>query len=195
MQARPQSLAEVQAAIWQQLESATTERAHEWRSLVLATTDGEAADARVVILREADTRNRQLTFYTDSRAAKVAQMQQHPRGKLVMWYRALGWQLRLSVSLQLETSGLAASSRWLRIKLTPAAQDYLSPLPPGTPLEAAAAAGSSMASGRDLPPGGQVREHFAVVHARVTSADWLELHPQGHRRAVFDDQGARWVQA
>jgi hypothetical protein len=28
----------------------------------------------------------------------------------------------------------------------------------------------------------------------VQSIDWLELHADGHRRAIFDETGARWVQ-
>jgi hypothetical protein len=27
----------------------------------------------------------------------------------------------------------------------------------------------------------------------VEAVDWLELHAEGHRRALFDAQGARWV--
>jgi len=33
-----------------------------------------------------------------------------------------------------------------------------------------------------------------VPTAQVLAIDWLELHAQGHRRAVFDESGARWVQ-
>jgi hypothetical protein len=29
--------------------------------------------------------------------------------------------------------------------------------------------------------------------AQVQSTDWLELHRDGHRRARFDDTGARWL--
>ena len=51
---------------------------------------------------------------------------------------------------------------------------------------------------RETPPepaaGTLKREYFAVVSAQVLSIDWLELHREGHRRAVFDAQGARWVQ-
>jgi hypothetical protein len=32
-----------------------------------------------------------------------------------------------------------------------------------------------------------------VVTAQVTAVDWLELHAEGHRRARFDQQGARWL--
>jgi hypothetical protein len=68
--------------------------------------------------------------------------------------------------------------------MTPAAQDYLSPLPPGSPLAPGAAP--------PLPERGS-REHFAVLTAEVLALDWLELHALGHRRAVFDAAGARWV--
>jgi pyridoxamine 5'-phosphate oxidase len=103
---------------------------------------------------------------------------------MVMWSPALGWQLRCKVRLAVEMSGLAASSRWARIRLSPAAQDYLSPLPPGAQLG-------------PLPtpaPGAVKRDYFAVIDATVEAIDWLELHADGHRRAIFDGRGARWVQ-
>ena len=38
------------------------------------------------------------------------------------------------------------------------------------------------------------REHFSSVNAEVLSLDWLELHPEGHRRALFSAGGPQWVQ-
>jgi len=100
---------------------------------------------------------------------------------VVAWSPELGWQLRMTVRLEVETSGLAVSSRWARLKMTPAAQDYLSPLPPGSPLA------------HPAPERGS-REHFALVTARVERIDWLDLATAGHRRAIFEASGARWVQ-
>ena len=178
------TLDEVEAAVWRELAACTKDRAHPWRTTVLATVDGERADARLVVIREVDARQKQILFYTDERAGKVRQLLNHPMGTLVMWSPALGWQLRCRVRLAVEMSGLAASSRWARIKLSPAAQDYLSPLPPGMPLD-----------GQTPPTHGTVkRDYFAVIDATIDSIDWLELHRDGHRRAVFDAQGARWVQ-
>ena len=186
------TLAEIEAEVWQQLERATHDKHHEWRAPVLATVNGDTADARTVILREVDVAQKQLLSFTDDRAGKVSQLLRQPRATMVMWSRALGWQLRCRVLLSLEMTGLAATSRWARIKLTPAAQDYLARLPPGAAL--------------DTPLGQRVgetevpaveplkREYFAVVNAQVLAIDWLELHRDGHRRAVFDDRGARWVQ-
>ena len=159
------------------------DKEHEWRTAVLATTDGSVADARTVVLREVDPEARQLVCYSDSRAPKLAQLRSHPQGTLLMWSRRLSWQLRAHARFEIETEGLAASSRWARLKFSPAAQDYLAPLPPGAPLSAAAAAAAR----------GE-REYFAVITASVLTIDWLELHPMGHRRAIFEDGAARWIQ-
>jgi pyridoxamine 5'-phosphate oxidase len=186
------SLTDIEAEVWRQLERSTVEKQHEWRAPVLATVNGDGADARTVILREVDVQLKQLLSFTDDRAGKVAQLLSHPRATMVMWSRALGWQLRCKVLLSLEMTGLAATSRWARIKLTPAAQDYLARLPPGAPL---AKPLDKRADEPELPTADPIkREYFAVVNAQVLAIDWLELHREGHRRAVFDEHGARWVQ-
>ena len=184
MNTRLASLDAISAAVWLQLDAAVHERGHAWRTPVLATIDGERADARTVILREVDPNTQRLGLYTDRRAPKVAQLMSHPAGTLLMWSPALGWQLRCKVQLTLEDDGLAVSSRWAHIKLSPAAQDYLSPEPPGAFLAAAATPTHEAVA----------RTHFAVILAQVVSIDWLELHPDGHRRAAFDAHGARWLQ-
>ena len=177
---RLQTLAEIEAAAWCELGRAVHDEQHGWRLGVLATRDGDSADARMVVLRDLDQATRTLLIYTDSRSPKAQQVQQQPQGMLVLWSPALGWQLRLRLALSLQSSGLQVSSRWALLKLTPAAQDYLSPLPPGSPL--------------DTPvPQRDSREHFAVLEGRVDSMDWLELHPLGQRRARFGAQDAAWI--
>jgi len=179
--ARIESLHLIETACWRELVRASREREHAWRVMTLATVDGERAEARSVVLRDVRLDQRQLVFYTDERSPKVAQMAAHPNGTLLVWSSTLSWQLRLRVRLALEQDGLEVSSRWARMKLSPSAQDYLSPLAPGMPLERC---GSERAT----------REHFAVVTAQVQAVDWTELHADGHRRAVFDTKGPRWVQ-
>jgi len=56
-----------------------------------------------------------------------------------------------------------------------------SSMPPGAPLGVA------------VPARGE-REHFAVLTASVLAIDWLELHPEEHRRALFENATARWIQ-
>jgi pyridoxamine 5'-phosphate oxidase len=177
---RVEDLHDLELTIWQELAAATRQRGHEWRVGVLATVARGEPDARNVVLRDLRADSRAVLIYTDARSPKARQIAEHPRGVLVLWSRSLGWQLRLQCDLTLESSGLEVSSRWARMRMTPAAQDYLSPLPPGTPLA------------HPQPERG-TRENFAIVTARVRSIDWLELHPEGHRRALIDNDGRRWI--
>jgi hypothetical protein len=182
MMSRIDSLALIEASLWQELQQAAQHTGHEWRTMALATVAGDEAQVRTVVLRETDAAARELVFFTDARSPKVAQMQARPVGTLLCWSSRLSWQLRLRVALDVQTAGLKVSSRWARLKLTPAAQDYLSPLPPGSPVA------------DRFEPERASRSHFAVVSARVLSTDWLELHADGHRRAHFGPDGAKWLQ-
>jgi hypothetical protein len=38
------------------------------------------------------------------------------------------------------------------------------------------------------------RSHFAMITALVDEIDWLELHEDGHRRALFANGASHWVQ-
>lgn len=181
MHTRLDDLAAIEQALWHELGQAPRRHGHEWRIGVLATCAGDEADARSVVLREVDAAARELLIYTDARSPKVAQLHAHPSARLVLWSGALSWQLRLRVQVSVQTSGLTVSSRWAHIQLTPAAQDYLSPLPPGSRL------------GTPAVPARGSREHFAVLTARVQAVDWLELHAEGHRRAAFDATGRHWL--
>jgi hypothetical protein len=179
---RLESLYAIEAALWRELERAPHDLQHPWRTAVLATTDGEIGDARTVVLRETDSVAKQFTVFSDARAGKVSQLTAHPLGTLVMWSASLSWQLRLRVELRAHSDGLAVSSHWARLKLSPAAHDYLSALPPGSPLDNALGARGE-------------RAHFALITADVLSVDWLELHELGHRRARFVGGDAMWLQA
>jgi len=191
---RLQELDEIETSIWSELERSVAARPraehgetdvqsphHEWRVAVLATIADGQADARSLVLREVDAAERRLVFYTDARSPKVRQIEQSPQGTLIFYSRELGWQLRMQVRLNVETAGLAVSSRWAKLQTSAGARDYLSVATPGRPLDAPLA---------DLGS----RGHFAMIEAMAETVDWLELHPQGHRRAVMGANGARWVQ-
>lgn len=187
---RLQTLTEIEAAIWREIGLAALDNQHEWRTPVLASADGDGADARTVVLREADPEAGTLAIYTDSRAAKVRQLQAQPRCSLVMWSQRLGWQLRLRARVQAHTDGLAVTSRWAALRMSPAAGDYLSALTPGAPLDAAPGEQLNRAPAE---PTATQREFFAVLIATVEAMDWVELHRDGHRRASFTTTQAQWL--
>jgi pyridoxamine 5'-phosphate oxidase len=163
-----------------ELGRALVERAHGWRTPVLATVDAQGhPDARTVVLREFDPVGQTLCVYTDRRSPKLRQIAAQPRASLVFWSRELSWQLRVAARLDIEVDTPRVDSVWARLSTTPAARDYLSPAAPGEPLHAA-------------PPGGADGHHLAILVARIDVIDWLELGRDRHRRAVFDASGASW---
>ncbi|XVJ68608.1 MAG: pyridoxamine 5'-phosphate oxidase [Rhizobacter sp.] len=178
-------------AVWRELALAVRDKNNPWRTPVLATRDGEAVDARTVVLREVNADQRQVLFYTDPRAGKVRQLLAQPEAVLVLWSPQLGWQLRARVALTVQTSGLDVTSRWARVKLSPASQDYLSPHPPGARLGDVSATPKNEINEM---PHAERDVFFGVITAQVSSFDWLELHPNGHRRARFDLDGSCWLQ-
>ncbi len=171
----------LEAMIWAELDRAVRGSGapgrppHPWRRAALATVGEDGPEVRSVVLRDIQADRRELVFYADARSPKVAQLRADPRGQLLCWSEPLGWQVRLRCRVEVATDGLDVTTRWARIRHRPAAHDYLSPLAPGSPLEAPAA---------PLAPE-RVRESFAVLTARVEAIDWLELHARGHRRARF----------
>jgi pyridoxamine 5'-phosphate oxidase len=112
------------AAVWRELERAVADKAHAWRLAALATVDGDAADARTVVLREVDARSQCLVFFTDVASPKLAQIAVRPVGTLLLWSAALSWQLRLRVHLGVQTEGDAVVQRWARVQRGPTAADY-----------------------------------------------------------------------
>lgn len=210
--ARPRpTFSDLESAIWAELSRAVGDKGHPWRVMALATVDADGeAQARHVVLREAQPALRQLMFYTDRRSPKVEQIRRHDGGTLLMWDPQRGWQLRMKVRLEIIDNGLEVSSRWARLALSPAGQDYLSPLPPGTPIPERPGLGTLSSALDDERSMTQVElsqttnvavgaasaidiGHFAMVKAQVQAIDWLELHPLGHRRALWQQSQWKWV--
>ncbi len=108
---RIEQLQAIEEAVWSELSRAPRECSHAWRVGVLATTDGQAADARCIVLRDVDAARRRLVFYADSRSPKIKQIEAYPAATIVLWSAPLSWQLRLRVQLSVETTGLVVSSR------------------------------------------------------------------------------------
>lgn len=166
-----------------ELERATNDRHHEWRTPVLATVAQDGTpDARTVVLRQADAKQLQLKVFTDSRSPKVHALTLQPAATLVFWSKRLSWQLRISARIDIQTTGQQVDTAWARISQSAAAADYLSLNAPGDELTAA------QANPGDAKP----QHHLAILTATVQEIDWLELRGEGHRRASFGKDTWRW---
>jgi pyridoxamine 5'-phosphate oxidase len=177
---------EIVHEIWQQLQRASVDKHHEWRSPVLVTNGlDECPDARTVILRNVNIDAKKLTFYTDSRSPKVAQLLANPNALLVFWSKRLNWQLRIRVTICVETDGELAKNTWQKVKQSPTAKDYLSTEAPGSLLQNM----PNVDVGVESLANSQNQSYFAMLTAQVQSIDWLALNRAGHQRATINNMG------
>jgi hypothetical protein len=174
---------EIRQRIWMELQRATQDRHHEWRTPVLATVGTSGApQARTVVLRHADATLARLHIYTDSRSPKVAELLAQPRATFVFWSKRLSWQLRVRAEMSVQTSGPEVEAAWARVSQSAAAGDYLSACAPGDALP-------DTQTGKLEPAS---THHLAILTAQVQEIDWLELARSGHRRAVFGAHAWAW---
>jgi len=153
--------------IWIYLQSIAADPANPARVMTLANADQHGQpQVRSVILREVEPWA--LTIYTDSRSPKVVQLTHDSRAQLLLWDAQRRWQLRCSAQSELINDTARLDRLWQRISATPAAQDYLGPQAPGTPVDGVGQARTEPA--------------LAILRFRVTEVDWLALDRAGHSR-------------
>ncbi|WP_176051320.1 pyridoxamine 5'-phosphate oxidase family protein [Burkholderia sp. BCC1644] len=188
-----ESLAQTYDRVWSCLESGVSMKRSPFTMLQAATLglDG-APKVRTIVLRQVSRADRVLSFHTDARSEKVAELRRDPRISIVA--------NDLDALVQIRAEGVASicedeaqrraiweSSRPHTLLL------YRAPLPPGTVINSPEEAHLD-----NTAPTGDGYENFCLIHMTVTRIDWLELARAGHRRAVFDLNGAsgyaaRWI--
>lgn len=184
------TLPEVRADIDRRL----VEGAQVWRSVmhspVVATAD---ADARVMVLRAFDAANATLRFHTDARSPKAALIGGGSPVGVLFYDREAKVQLRCRGTGRVEGTGALVDEAWAQ-STNFARRCYLGE-GPGAVANAPTSGLPSAFEGvepeeEELAP---ARANFAVLLVALEEFDWLHLAQTGHRRALFDRDGARWV--
>ena len=181
-----ESLTQTYDRLWSCLESGVGGQRSPFTMLQAATLglDG-APKVRTIVLRQVSRADRLLSFHTDVRSEKVAELRRDPRIAIVA--------NDLDALVQIRVEGVASmcdddaqrraiwqSSRPHTLLL------YRAPLPPGTPIESPEEAHIAASQSPGAAPADDGYQNFCLLHVTVTRIDWLELARTGHRRAVFD---------
>ncbi|WP_175717542.1 pyridoxamine 5'-phosphate oxidase family protein [Burkholderia anthina] len=192
-----ESLAQTYDRLWSCLASGVGAQRSPFTMLQAATLglDG-APKVRTIVLRHVSRADRLLSFHTDVRSEKVAELRRDPRIAIVA--------NDLDALVQIRVEGVAAiceddaqrraiwqSSRPHTLLL------YRAPLRPGTPIASPDAAHVAASQRPGTLPADDGYRNFCLLHVTVARIDWLELARTGHRRAVFDlnsdGYAGRWV--
>ncbi|WP_175780760.1 pyridoxamine 5'-phosphate oxidase family protein [Burkholderia anthina] len=192
-----ESLAQTYDRLWSCLESGVSVQRSPFTMLQAATLglDG-APKVRTIVLRQVSRADRLLSFHTDVRSEKVAELRRDPRIAIVANDLDALVQIRAEGTVAIcdddaQRRAIWQSSRPHTLLL------YRAPLRPGTPVASPEDAPLAASPSPGAAPADDGYQHFCLLHVTVTRIDWLELARTGHRRAVFDlsDEGyeGSWV--
>ena len=158
------------------LEESLVEKEHPWRVFTLSTVDDAGRpQSRSVVMREVESQNWLLRFYSDSRSPKILQLQHNPNVSLCFWNPLLKQQLRAEGVARLMSDMKAIDARWQSVKDGPTVGDYTTKLAPGSEVD---------------PLVEFVEENwFCVVEIKISSFDLLQLNREGHQRVAVTPDG------
>lgn len=176
---------------------------HIWQCLVTGAGPGQSPftmwqvatngaqgmpQLRTVVLRGADQAAGTVTFHTDMRSAKVAELRADPRVAMVAVDLVKLLQIRLEGIAEICADDTERKRIWNSARPHTLIL-YQTALPPGTPI--APPQQASLLARTDIGEITEARENhngfdnFCVVHVALTKIDYLDISPAGHQRIVF----------
>ena len=176
--AQPNASGDILTGIWATLSRGVADTKHDWHWPVLATVkssaSGPSSSTRVVVLRAFNAANRLIEIHSDSRAAKIAELQTGKASVLFYDHRART-QLRVEAHATVSINNSISQAAWAKLPEHGRTQ-YLGNEAPGSPLTNQLTYGTT--------------SYFAVIQLKIESLDWLVLARDGHKRMEFfwDDQ-------
>ena len=173
------------------LAQAAVDRHSPMHLPVVATHD---AELRVMVMRGWNPELDTVRLHTDARSPKVDAIGGGAAAGLLFYDPEARIQLRLRGQARVEVDGPVADAAWAKAN-NYARRCYLATRAPGSTLSYPGSGLPEEFEGvkptdADLDP---ARRNFAVLLVEIEKFDWLHLAHDGHRRAIFDGSGARWV--
>lgn len=181
-------LEQVLETVWTCLREGAEPGRSPYTIAQLATvgTDG-SAKVRYVVLRRASEESSEITFHTDVRSSKIAEIGANANVALVAADLEENIQIRLEGKAFIITDGPVKRAAWDASREHSLVL-FRNPLVPGTPIEQPShGQPANEPVGRD-----EGYQNFCVVVISVTHIDWLDLSVDGHERASLVRMGSDW---
>lgn len=170
-------------ALWHRLESAVRDKSGPARYLTLATRGlMDGAEARMVVLRQADRPAANLALHAHALSHKIAELAADPMATLLMWDPDVSFQVRLRVRAD---ASPGSDADWARVPEMGRRLNYGS-LPPAMPIKGPDTA-------LEATPD---RAAFTRIQARIDQVDALQIGQDTVRRARFSRElefEGRWI--
>ncbi len=163
---------------------------HPLHFITLATQSDWGPEARTVVLRKFDRKERSLLFYTHSDSPKVTELKKNPKASILGYNPQQNYQIRLRGECKLVQQDELAQTKWSKIPLD-SRKHYLLRQPPGSWVDfPTSGLPPHLETGAPAPEESeQGFSKFMLCTLKVEQIDWLYLGEHGHRRCIFIIEG------
>ena len=170
---------------FQMLGRGVQDRRAAFHTPVFSSTSSDGPQARVLVMRAFDAVARSFTFHTDTRSAKLLELDADPRVALTFYDAARKVQLRIKGVCAVHVGDKLSQQRWAAAR--PSSLRCFAGAAPGAVSDLPTSGLPTQLEGRepDLAELADAEQHFAVLTVAVQRLEWLHLHTRGQRRAAF----------
>ena len=180
------NLDKIYLKIWELLEEGLANRDASFHIPVFICGDDTNIDGRMVVLRGANRKDKNLWFHTDIRSKKIKSLKNKPIGSLLFYDKEEKIQLRITGKTKVNYKNNITKKSWDK---TPhmSRQCYLGNESPGSEsLFPTSGLSEEIDNHKYSIEESEVGyKNFCVIEIFIESIEWLYLAAKGHRRAYF----------
>lgn len=176
------NLESILSTVFTELKKATKVKRHQFRYVVLSTTENQNVSSRWVVFRKFTDQETFLVF-TDARSTKVDELKKNAQANLLFFNNKNGLQVRIDGKILLHHKNELTKKYWPGVKST-AEKSYTSKQPPGSKVDNIDEAHNWSPEYED--------DHFMVLELIPAAIDVLQLNGEKHIRASYTVEPGGW---
>ena len=172
--------------IWDQLIIGKSKSKSELHQGYISTFNDSFPSVRTVVLRHVDKKNNTISFHTDIRSSKIDEIKKNNAVTMLFYDHGKKIQIKVSGKAEVNHKNDKAKIAWDNSRSF-SKKCYVVEKAPGTPSDEPTS-GYLPEHENELPDDDLLQNgynNFTLVEIQIHSIEWLYLHRQGHRRALF----------
>jgi len=191
-------LDKVYLKVWDLLDLGLKKRDAPFHIPTFVCGSNNQFDARVVVMRGIDKKDKKIWFHSDIRSNKIKVLKNNSQASLLFYDKTEKIQLRIGGNAKIQFQNNMTKKSWKNTAHM-SRQCYLGDKAPGSnAIEPTSGLTSNVDNYKySIEESESGYEHFCLVETFITSIEWLYLAAKGHRRAYFylkkDSIDKKWM--
>jgi len=181
------NLEQIEDKIWSLIHDAVVNRDAPFRTPIFSNIEDGKPNARTVVLRSANSNDKNIFFNADFRSPKIKYLKENPQCHLTFYDKLEKIQLRVTARSIIHYQDSICSSAWNKVNHF-SRKCYLYEKSPGSEINSPRSSypREFFENGYTLNQSECGYINFCVIECLFISIDWLYLSAKGHLRASLN---------